>query len=96
MVPRLMVQVFRPSYKRALLGDTTAIAPAVEEALWRVGAMLRAIHPFQEGHRVLSWVIENQLRNWSGLQPVMQLKPKPLFDDYRNRLFWPYANQLLQ
>ncbi len=96
MVPRLMEQVFRPSYERALAGDVTAIGASVEESLWRVGAMLRIIHPFRTGNRLVSWVIENQLRNWSDLPPIMQLRPKPSFDLYRNFHFWPYANQMLR
>lgn len=96
MVYRLMVQVFQPSYQRVLAGDYTAVGRSIEEAAWRVGAMLRSIHPFDDGNRVLSWLIENQLYVQHGLPICPLQKPKPVFDFYRQHLFWDYAKSLMQ
>lgn len=96
MVYRLMVQVFRPTYERVLAGDGKAVGDSVEEVVWRVGAILRSIHPFLEGNRVLSWVVENHLRVLNRLPIRTEQKPKPDFDHYRQNLFWPYADKMMQ
>ena len=96
IVPRLMVQVFRPTYQQVYDRDLTEPNLSIEEACWRVGALLRSIHPFLVGNRVLSFVIENQLRRRHGLPVATLLRPKPVFDFYRNVLFKPYAKKMMR
>ncbi len=96
IVPRLMVQVFHPTYQRVFDNDLTESNLSIEEACWRVGALLRSIHPFLVGNRVLSFVIENQLRRRHGLPVATLLRPKPVFDFYRHELFKPYAKRMMQ
>lgn len=96
IVPRLMVQVFRPTYQRVFDNDLPEPNLSIEEACWRVGALLRSIHPFLVGNRVVSFIVENQLRRRHGLSVVTLLRPKPIFDFYRHELFWPYAKKMMQ
>ncbi len=96
IVPRLMEQVFRPTYQQVYDRDLTEPDLSIEEACWRVGALLRSIHPFLVGNRVVSFVIENQLRHRHGLRVATQLGSKDIFDRYRQNQFWPYAKKLMR
>jgi hypothetical protein len=93
-VPLLMDTVFTPTYERILKGESICADATPAEVARQLGMLFRAIHPFLLGNRVLSWVIETQIRLLFGLPPEMLMPPKADFDNYRQNLFWPYVEKM--
>lgn len=96
LVRQLMVRVFAPAYRKAVCGETVHREALPEEVAWQIGAVLRAIHPFERGNLVLSWIIENQVRRRCGLPLVIALRPKAEFDRFRQEMFFPMVEKLLR
>ncbi len=94
LVPALMARFFWVPYQTLLAGQRQIKTEMEEEAAWQVAAVLRAIHPFEEGNRILAWVIENRLRQCFGLPVLPQLRPKPHFDRFRDEYFLPRVEKL--
>jgi hypothetical protein len=80
-VTGLMTELFVPAYERALARLMKGDDPA--DVAWRVGAMLRAIHPFTRGTMPLSMIAENHVRVRWGLDPTTELRPKEEFEKFR-------------
>jgi hypothetical protein len=93
LIPRLMVRVFTPAYEKAVAGETVHPEASGEEVAWYIGAVLRAIHPFERGNLVLSWIIENQVRRRHGLRLVIPLRSKDEFDLFRQEKFLPLVEK---
>ncbi len=81
VVDGLMNELFMPAYKQALHRLKKGDDPAM--VAWRVGAIMRAIHPFRRGTMPLSMIAENHVRIRSGLDPTTELRPKEEFEKFR-------------
>lgn len=92
-VPRLVEELFIPAYRRAMSGQIVDANHAPADVAWYIGAIFRAIHPFVVGNRVLSWVIEMQLRALFDLPPTCLLRQKQEFDRLRHELLGSYLSR---
>ncbi len=77
-------------YQLLLQQQTDALPSGLAEnpylACEIVGMMLRAIKPFHDGNRVISWILTNQLRTLHQLPLVSTLPDRELYHDWKPSL----------
>lgn len=85
-VPKLMKLYFYPTYKK-VLDKQSSSTYCDEEVAWRLSAFGRCIKPFYDDNLAVFWLVENQIRVHLGLSVVSDLRPKGVFDEFRETEF---------
>lgn len=93
LVQKLWSRLFQPAYDTAFNGRYSYISHLPEDIAWYVGALMRCIHPFETGNLILSWVVENHVRLKLGLSLTAELRPKQVFDEFREKQFLPLLSE---